>query len=89
MQSAIFANKFVCTVYTNRSTNPILLKIDMHVRFTMMHVIKSRLLKIITGSCKFVQLAIFANILVSTVMTCVLTRFAENDIHVRFMMMHV
>ena len=33
-----FANKFVYTVLTDRSTNPILLKIDMHVRFQMMRV---------------------------------------------------
>ena len=33
-----FANKFVCTVLTDRSTKPILLKIDVHVRLTMMHV---------------------------------------------------
>ena len=33
-----FANKFVCTALTDRSTTPILLKIDIHVRCMMMHV---------------------------------------------------
>ena len=66
------ANKFVCTVF-DLSTNPILLKIDMHIHFTMIHVWKSRFLKIIIASCKFMQLAIFANKLVCTVMTCALT----------------
>ena len=30
--------RFVCTVSIDRSTTPILLKIDIHVRFAMMHV---------------------------------------------------
>ena len=34
----IFANKFVCTVMNDRSIGPILLKIDIHVRFMMMYV---------------------------------------------------
>ena len=38
MQLSFFANIFVRTVLTDRSTNPILLKIDIHVRFIMMHV---------------------------------------------------
>ena len=45
MQLAIFANIFVCTVMTDRSTNPILLKIDIHVRFMMMHVEENRFFK--------------------------------------------
>ena len=38
----VFANKFVCTVLTDRSTDPVLLKIDIHVRFTKMHVCNNR-----------------------------------------------
>ena len=37
MQLAIFANIFVRTVF-DRSVNPIFLKIDIHVLYTMMHV---------------------------------------------------
>ena len=42
IQLAIFANKFVCTVFTDLSTNPSLLKIDINVRFTMTHVSNNR-----------------------------------------------
>ena len=39
MQLAIFCKyTFVCTVLTDLATKPILLKNDMHVRYTMMQV---------------------------------------------------
>ena len=38
--------------------NPTLLKIDIHVRFMMMHVKNIFFFKITIGSCKFMQLAI-------------------------------
>ena len=58
MQFAFFC-KWICVHGFDWSTNPSLLKIDMHVRFTMMHVWKSWFFfKITIGSCKFMQLAI-------------------------------
>ena len=51
--------KYICVHgFHCQSTSPILLKIDIHVRFTMMHIRKN-FLKIAIGSCKFMQLAIF------------------------------
>ena len=55
-------NYAICNFLQIDLCNPILLKIDMHVRFTMMHVWKSQFLKIIIGSCKFMQLAIYLRI---------------------------
>ena len=34
----LYAIKFVCTVLTDLATSPILLNIDGHVHYTMMHV---------------------------------------------------
>ena len=51
-------------------TNLILMKIDINLRYTMMHVF----FKITIGSCKFMQLTTFANKFVCTVLTDVLTR---------------
>ena len=50
--------------------NPILLKIDIHVRYTMMLVCKNTI-----GICKSMQLMIFANTFVCTVLTDLLTQF--------------
>ena len=35
--------------------DPILLKIDIHVRYTVLHVCNNRLFKYTIGSCKFLQ----------------------------------
>ena len=55
MQLAIFANKLVCTVLTDRSTKPSFLKYDIRVRFPMPHVSNNRFLKINICSCKFMH----------------------------------
>ena len=76
----VFANIFVCTVLTDLLT--LFLKIDIHVRFTIIHFRKSRFKKNI-GSCKFMQLANFlGNKFVCTILLKI-------DIHVRFTMTHV
>ena len=56
----------------------------------MMLVCKSRFLKIITGSCKFVQLAIFCEYTCEHGYDlCFNPILLKIDIHVRFMMIHV
>ena len=72
------------------STNPNLLKIDMHICFTMMHIRKSRFLNIIIGRCKFMQLATFMRIIYMHGYDWSINPiFLKNNIHVRFLMMHV
>ena len=44
MQPAIFC-KYICAPGFDRSTNPFLLEIDIHVRYTMMHVWNNRFSK--------------------------------------------
>ena len=53
MQLAIFC-KYICAHGFDWSTNPILLEIDIHVRYAMVHVWISILKKRI-GNCKFMQ----------------------------------
>ena len=67
------------------STNPILLKIVIHIRFTMMHVWKSWFKKNSIGSCKLMKLAIFWRIHLCARLCYSL----KIDIHVRFVVMHV
>ena len=59
MQLAIFPNIFVRTVFDG-SINPILLKVDIHIRYTMMRVSNIRFKKKNSiGNCKFMQDAFF------------------------------
>ena len=52
-------NRFESITCDSPTTNPILLKIDIHVSFTIMHVLKSEFKKNNICSFKFMQLAIF------------------------------
>ena len=49
----------ICVLGFDWSTSPILLKIYVHVRYTMMHVWNIFFFKITIGNCKFMQLTIF------------------------------
>ena len=58
------------------STNPILLKIDLHVRFTMMHAWKSRFFKkLLLVVANLYNLHFFLNTFVCKIMTDLLIRF--------------
>ena len=57
MQLAIIY-KDICVHGFDWSLNMILLKVDIHLRFTMMHVWNNHYFNITIGSCKFMQLVI-------------------------------
>ena len=65
MQPA-FLCKGICDHGFDRSTNLILLKIDIHLRYAMMHVFFSKLLLVVANLC---NLRLFANKFVCTVLT--------------------
>ena len=63
---------------SDRSALPIDLKIGLNMGNYVIHVVKERFFKIQIASCKLMQLTIIANKFVCTVLTDLLTRFAEN-----------
>ena len=90
MQFAFFW-KQICVHRFDWSTNPILLKIDIHVRFAAMHVWSNWFLKkYYWYSCKFMQLAIFCKYICAHGFDWSTNPFLlKIDIHVRYTMMHV
>ena len=85
MQFAIFC-KQICVHGFDWSINPIfLLKVDIHVRFTLTHVWKSRFFKISIGSLRFFGEYICVHGYNWSTNPILL----KIDIHVRFMVMHV